>query len=122
MAPQGALKGFGIFSGSRLLMVGERLSAPQDAVFRRVIGINKDVGLVEKGIQEVSNEFALVQSGGLERSMIKEYLPQMHQRIHGMKRDLETFKRVLSELGRADNAANSDVDRYWNETENKINV
>ena len=36
--------------------------------------------------------------GGIDRTMTKEYLPQLHQRICGYKFDLEAFLRVISEL------------------------
>jgi hypothetical protein len=36
--------------------------------------------------------------GGIDRTMSKEYLPQLHQRTHGYKVDLEAFLRVINEL------------------------
>lgn len=100
-------------------MVGERLPAQQDAIFRRILGINKDVGLIEKSLNEAANEFALIEAGSIEKTMIKEYLPQMHQRVHGMRRDLETFGRVLSEL---DSVADPDLTKYRAKTSENINV
>lgn len=34
------LKNFGIFTGSRILMVGEKLGVHDDALFRRILGNN----------------------------------------------------------------------------------
>ena len=36
--------------------------------------------------------------GGIDRTMSKEYLPQLHQRTCGYKFDLEAFLRVINEL------------------------
>ena len=55
------LSQFGLFSGSRIVMVGEKLNSTKDAMFRRVLGINKDVGLIEKTISDTENEFSLMQ-------------------------------------------------------------
>jgi hypothetical protein len=53
---------FGIFSGSRILMVGEKLNATNDATFRRILGIGKDVGLVEKTLNDAVTEFTMMQN------------------------------------------------------------
>ncbi len=60
--PNAPLVQFGIFSGSRLLMVGEKLNATNDATFRRILGIGKDVGLVEKTLNDGITEFTMMQN------------------------------------------------------------
>lgn len=60
--PKGVLEQFGIFSGNRILMIGEKLSADNDALFRRVLGVNKDVGLIEKCLHDAQNEFDQMES------------------------------------------------------------
>lgn len=74
------------------------MNPTQDAAFRRILGIGKDVGLIEKSLNDSIREASLMENGGVERTMIKEYGPQLHQRACGMKRDFEAFLSVISEL------------------------
>ena len=59
--------------------------------------------------------------GGLDRTMIAEYVPQMHQRACGMKRDLEIFLRIVSELD-IDEEELPDVKRHQHQTIKNIEV
>jgi hypothetical protein len=43
-------------------MVGEKLNATNDATFRRILGIGKDVGLVEKTLNDGITEFTMMQN------------------------------------------------------------
>ncbi len=53
--------------------------------------------------------------------MINEYVPQMHQRACGMKRDLEIFLRIVTELD-IDAAELPDVKKHQNQTIHNIKV
>lgn len=69
------------------------------------------------------HEYSLIQMGSIDRTMAKEYLPQMHQRVCSMQKDLETFLRVLSEISLSDvDDVNGDISRTKNEVFQKINV
>ena len=57
-----ALSAYGVFSGSKLVMIGDKLNPIQDALFRRVLGINKDVDLIAKSLQETRTEFGIMQN------------------------------------------------------------
>lgn len=54
--------------------------------------------LVVKSLNESTSEFSMMESGGIDRVMAKEYLPQVLKRIRGMKHDLQTFFNVLVEV------------------------
>jgi hypothetical protein len=92
-----------------------------DGIFRRILGIGKDIGLIEKTFSSSLSEFALMENGTIDRSLAKEYLPQMHFRVCGMKRDYETFLRVLSELT-VDARRMPDVKRHQINITNQIRV
>ena len=53
--------------------------------------------------------------------MIAEYVPQMHQRACGMKRDLEIFLRIVNEL-EVDEAELPDIKRHQRQTISNIRV
>lgn len=53
--------------------------------------------------------------------MIAEYVPQMHQRACGMKRDLDIFLRILHEL-QIDGSDLPDVKRHQELTIKNIRV
>jgi hypothetical protein len=57
-----SLAEYGIFSGSRLVMVGDRLPPKYDAIFRRILGINKDIGLIETGYKDAHDEYLLIEN------------------------------------------------------------
>lgn len=106
---------FGIFNGSRLLMVGEKLGVNSDAVFRRILGVSKDVTLIAKSLSELTAEFDCIEKGGFETKKLGEYLPQMNKRAYGMKQDLEVFLRIVQELN-VDERQLPDVKRHQCET------
>lgn len=60
--PQGVLTKYGLFSGSRLMLVGEKLDPLEDAVFRRILAVGKDITLIEKVLNELINEFEHIKS------------------------------------------------------------
>jgi hypothetical protein len=62
-----------------------------------------------------------MENGTIDRSLAKEYLPQMHFRVCGMKRDYETFLKVLSELT-VDARRMPDVKRHQINITNQIRV
>jgi hypothetical protein len=62
-----------------------------------------------------------MENGTIDRSLAKEYLPQMHYRVCGMKRDYETFLRVISEL-QVDQKRMPDVKRHQINITNQIRV
>lgn len=39
----------------------KKLDVNKDAVFRRILGISRDIGLVEKSLNDLQEEFAQVQ-------------------------------------------------------------
>ncbi len=102
-------------------MVGEKLGVNSDAVFRRILGVAKDVTLIAKSLAELTAEFDCIEKGGFETKKLSEYLPQMNKRAFGMKTDLEVFLRIIKELNIDENQL-PDVKRHQNETLNSIKV
>jgi hypothetical protein len=98
-----------------------KFSANDDAIFRRILGIGKDIGLIEKTFINTVNEFGLMENGTIDRSLSREYLPQMHYRVCGMKKDYETFLKVINEL-QVDQHRMPDVKRHHVNITNKIKV
>jgi hypothetical protein len=97
------------------------LGVNQDAIFRRILGVAKDVILIERSLNEISAEFNSIEQGGFDLKKLSEYLPQLNQRVFGMKQDLEVFKRIISELS-IDDPKMSDVKFHQSKTLNNINV
>ena len=62
-----------------------------------------------------------MENGTIDRSLSREYLPQMHYRVCGMKKDYETFLKVISEL-QVDPKHMPDVKRHHNTIINNIKV
>ncbi|CAF0857490.1 unnamed protein product [Brachionus calyciflorus] len=112
LQPEVALVKFGIFSGNKLQMIGERLSPSHDAIFRRILGIGKDVDLIVKALNESTQEFSLMESGGVDKVMAKEYLPQLHKRARQMKQDLQAFYNVLVEVEDSKNDLADDIRKH----------
>ncbi len=119
--PEGILGSYGIFSGSCLLMVGEKLGVNQDAVFRRILGVAKDVALVARSLGEINAEFTGIERGGYETRKLVDYLPKLNKRVYGMKQDLETFLRIIQELN-VDGRELPDVRKHQDETARTIKV
>ncbi len=119
--PDGILASYGIFSGSCLLMVGEKLGVNNDAVFRRILGVSKDVALVARSLGEINSEFSAIERGGYETGKLVDYLPKLNQRVYGMKQDLETFLRIVQELN-VDGHQLPDVKQHQDETARTIKV
>ena len=90
-------------------------------MFRRILGIGKDIGLIEKTFNSTQAEFFNMENGTIDRSLSREYLPQMHYRVCGMKKDYETFLKVINELN-VDEQSMPDVKRHQNNIINQIKV
>lgn len=75
-----------------------KLGVNEDAIFRRILGVAKDVSLIERSLDELSAEFSAIEGGGFETNKLESYLPKINQRAYGMKQDLEVFLRILAEL------------------------
>ena len=76
----------------------QKLGIVQDAIFRRILGVSKDVALIERRLNELLAEFSGIEEGGFELKKLAEYLPQLNQKVNGMKQDLEVFLRIVNEL------------------------
>lgn len=117
--PAGILSTYGIFNGSKLLMVGEKLGVNQDAIFRRILGVSKDVDLIARSLSEVTGEFSGIETGGYETKKLVDYLPKLNERVYGMKQDLSTFLRIIEEL-KIDAVQLADIKQHQLDTMNKI--
>ncbi len=102
-------------------MVGEKLGVNQDAVFRRILGVAKDVALVARSLGETNAEFTGIERGGYETRKLVDYLPKLNKRVYGMKQDLETFLRIIQELN-VDGRELPDVRKHQDETARTIKV
>lgn len=98
-----------------------KLDVNKDAVFRRILGVSKDIGMIHKCLNDLQAEYAQAETDGLDRTMINEYVPQMHQRACGMQRDLEIFLRVVIELDIDENEL-PDVKKHQIQTIHNIKV
>jgi hypothetical protein len=122
-----------------------KLNAKSDSVFRRILGVGKDLGLIEKAMNDLQNEFSALQAvrfslrphnlqntqfnhaiwnpkkGSLDRTMIKEYLPQLYKRSSQMSADFKAAHNVIKEVTAS--LDNSEVlEGYQNELLTRIQV
>lgn len=93
----------------------------QDAIFRRILGVSKDVDLIARSLSEVTGEFSGIETGGYETKKLVDYLPKLNERVYGMKQDLSTFLRIIEEL-KIDAVQLADIKQHQLDTMNKIKV
>ena len=90
-------------------------------MFRRILGVAKDVALIARSLDELEAEFSGIETGGFETKKLNEYLPQMSRRVFGMKQDLDVFLRIIAEL-QVNERELVDVKRHQCDTQNTIRV
>ena len=104
-----------------ILLFIQKLGVIQDAIFRRILGVAKDVALIERRLNELLAEFSGIEEGGFELKKLAEYLPQLNQKVNGMKQDLEVFLRIVTELN-VDSEKLADVSQHQKKTISCIKV
>ncbi|CAF1216626.1 unnamed protein product [Adineta steineri] len=96
--PDKELEKFGIFNGNHVMLIGDKLSGPEDDHFRRLLSIEKDVKLIDDVLELLCRDFENIKQSQQTRNQCDHILSDLQSRTERCQTDLKTFASIAKNL------------------------
>ncbi|CAF3113522.1 unnamed protein product [Rotaria sp. Silwood2] len=96
--PDKELEKFGLFNGNRIMLIGEKLPDQEDRHFQRLLGIEKDVKLIDDVLELVCRDFEKIKQSQQLRNQCEHFLHDLQARTERCQNDLKTFQSITNDL------------------------